>query len=139
LRGAIEVEVIGLERAPGAPSRREIVALCEAATASLAIKDGHLAIQFVDAATIAALNQRHRGKSGPTDVLSFPIDELERQEGVERELGDVIICEEHTIDIAEAIVHGVLHLLGMDHEADEGEMLALQAQILMAGSAGAER
>lgn len=139
MTAAIEVDVIGLERAPKAPSRRQIVVLCEATTASLAIEDGHLAVQFVDAATIAELNERHRGKSGPTDVLSFPIDELEPQEGVERELGDVLICEEHTLDIPEAIVHGVLHLLGMDHETDEGEMLALQAQILATSAAGAER
>jgi probable rRNA maturation factor len=47
----------------------------------------------------------------------------------ERELGDVVICPEHTQDLVEAVVHGVLHLTGMDHETDEGEMLALQAEI----------
>ena len=46
-----------------------------------------------------------------------------------RELGDVVICPEHTEDLLEAVVHGVLHLTGMDHESDEGEMLALQAEI----------
>jgi probable rRNA maturation factor len=45
-------------------------------------------------------------------------------------LGDVVICPEHTEDLVEADVHGVLHLTGMDHEADEGEMLALQAEIM---------
>ena len=45
-------------------------------------------------------------------------------------LGDVVICPEHTEDLLEAVVHGVLHLTGMDHETDEGEMLALQAEIL---------
>jgi probable rRNA maturation factor len=48
----------------------------------------------------------------------------------ERELGDVVICPAHTEDLLEAVVHGVLHLAGMDHEADEGEMLALQAELL---------
>jgi probable rRNA maturation factor len=47
-----------------------------------------------------------------------------------RELGDVVICPEHTVDLREAVVHGVLHLVGMDHEADAGEMLALQAELL---------
>jgi probable rRNA maturation factor len=42
----------------------------------------------------------------------------------------VVICPEHTADIREAVVHGVLHLVGMDHEADAGEMLALQAELL---------
>jgi probable rRNA maturation factor len=42
----------------------------------------------------------------------------------------VVICPEHTHDLAEAVVHGVLHLVGMDHETDEGEMLALQGEIV---------
>ncbi len=49
-----------------------------------------------------------------------------------RELGDVVICPEHTADLTEAAVHGVLHLCGHDHETDDGEMLALQARILEA-------
>ncbi len=47
-----------------------------------------------------------------------------------RELGDVVICPEHTVDVCEAIVHGVLHLVGMDHETDDGEMLELQHALL---------
>ena len=47
-----------------------------------------------------------------------------------RELGDVVICPEHTEDLLEAILHGVLHLVGMDHELDSGEMLAIQAELL---------
>ena len=42
----------------------------------------------------------------------------------------MVICPEHTVDLCEAIVHGVLHLVGMDHETDNGEMLALQAEFL---------
>ena len=44
--------------------------------------------------------------------------------------GDVVICAEHTIDVREAVVHGMLHLLGMDHESDRGEMLELQDELL---------
>ena len=53
-----------------------------------------------------------------------------------RELGDVAICPEYCVDMSlnEATVHGVLHLCGYDHETDDGEMLALQAEIL--GSLG---
>ena len=47
-----------------------------------------------------------------------------------RELGDVVISPEHTEDLLEAVVHGVLHLTGMDHETDDGEMLAVQAEIM---------
>ena len=82
-------------------------------------------------AALLLLNAEHRGKEGPTDVLSFPIDGAEAgvPHGV-RELGDIVICPEHTSDLREAIVHGALHLVGMDHETDDGEMLALQAEIL---------
>jgi probable rRNA maturation factor len=62
-------------------------------------------------------------------VLSFPVDEAGEAAGP-RELGDVVICPEHTEDMTEAVVHGVLHLCGYDHEADDGEMLALQRRVL---------
>jgi probable rRNA maturation factor len=101
---------------------------CMLAAASAGIEDGHMAVEFVDAARIAELNEAHRGKPSPTDVLSFPVDDGGVVVG-ERELGDVVICPEHTEDLLEAVVHGVLHLTGMDHETDEGEMLALQAEI----------
>jgi ssRNA-specific RNase YbeY (16S rRNA maturation enzyme) len=55
--------------------------------------------------------------------------EFETADGA-RELGDVVICPEHAVDVREAIVHGMLHLLGMDHETDDGEMLALQRELL---------
>jgi len=102
---------------------------CMLAAASAGIEDGHVAVEFVDPGRIAALNLEHRGKKGPTDVLSFPVDVDGAPLGP-RELGDVVICPEHTSDLVEAVVHGVLHLTGMDHETDEGEMLALQAEIM---------
>ena len=100
--------------------------------ASAGIDDGHLAIEFVDAPTIAVLNERHRGRPEPTDVLSFPVDEVSAIPGPPalRELGDIVICPEHTADLREAVVHGALHLTGMDHETDDGEMLALQAELI---------
>jgi probable rRNA maturation factor len=93
------------------------------------VADGHLAIAFVDAAEIAVLNAEHRGRNEPTDVVSFPGDGAGPAAGP-RELGDVVICPEHTTDITEAVVHGVLHLCGYDHETDDGRMLALQARVL---------
>jgi probable rRNA maturation factor len=62
-------------------------------------------------------------------VLSFPVDESAPVAGP-RELGDVVICPDHTEDLTEAVVHGVLHLCGYDHETDSGDMLALQARVL---------
>jgi probable rRNA maturation factor len=120
----LEVDVIG--DALAAPL---VMEACMLAAASAGIEDGHLAVEFVDAERITELNGEHRGKPGPTDVLSFGIDESGVAAGP-RELGDVVICPAHTEDLLEAVVHGVLHLTGMDHEADDGEMLALQAEIL---------
>ena len=62
-------------------------------------------------------------------MLSFPLDESAPVAGP-RELGDVVICPDHTEDLTEAVVHGVLHLCGYDHETDAGEMLDLQRRVL---------
>jgi probable rRNA maturation factor len=89
-----------------------------------------VAVEFVGTERIAELNRRWRGKEGPTDVLSFPVDEDRPTGAAPRELGDVVICHEYTEDEPEAVIHGVLHLVGMDHERDDGEMLALQDELL---------
>ena len=86
--------------------------------------EGHLAIALVGEERIRELNREHRGRDAATDVLSFPIDLGPP------ELGDVVICPQHTEDLTEAAVHGVLHLCGLDHESDSGEMLELQARVL---------
>ena len=161
----LEVEVLGSGLLPEGPEPDEVRRLCAAAAARRGVRDGHVAVEFVDAERIAELNGRHRQRPRPTDVLSFPIDgvpapedaapdarpgedaaqgEADARSGggagqgepgtrpgeVPVELGDVIICPEHTVDVREAVVHGMLHLLGMDHEIDEGEMLALQHELL---------
>jgi len=128
----LEVEVFGAGLAPDCPPAPEVQRICELTAARLDVEAGHLAIEFVDRARIAELNARHRGLEGPTDVLSFPIDGLEPMPdgSAPRELGDVVICPAETADMREAIVHGVLHLLGMDHEHDGGEMFALQTEIV---------
>jgi probable rRNA maturation factor len=101
----------------------------EAALGAARIGDGHLAIGFVGEDEIRSLNLAHRSKDEPTDVLSFPVDGAGPAAGP-RELGDVVICPEQTEDMVEAVVHGVLHLCGYDHETDGGEMLALQKRVL---------
>ena len=123
---ALELEVDVIGSALPAARVREAVGY---AVASAGIDAGHVAVSFVTPERIAELNETWRGKSGPTDVLSFPVD-LDGPEIGERELGDVVICPEHTVDLPEAVVHGTLHLVGMDHETDHGEMLALQAEIV---------
>lgn len=128
----LEVEVLGRELTEPPLPVAEIERLCALTLQSAGIRDGHLAIEFVSAERITELNREFRGKAGPTDVLSFPIDELEPlgNDGMPRELGDIVICPAHTVDLREAIVHGTLHLIGMDHETDDGEMLALQDDIM---------
>ena len=109
---------------------------------------------FVDDCAIGRLNYAHRGKARPTDVLSFPWhgeaelaagtkrrDNARKQNGkreFEHFLGDIVISAEtarhnarregHSVanEIRWLILHGALHLLGYDHEADRGEMTALE-------------
>lgn len=100
-----------------------------ASLSAAGVDDGHLSLELVDAERIHELNLEHRGKDKPTDVLSFPIDGTGPSAGP-RELGDVVICPEHTADLTEAAVHGTLHLCGYDHETDDGEMLELQARVI---------
>jgi probable rRNA maturation factor len=133
----LEVEVIGLpDGEVDELTALDVEELCALALSSAGIEDGHVAVAFVDEETMQMLNRDHRGRDTPTDVLSFPIDGVEPLDepradgGAPRELGDVVICPPCTEDVSEAVVHGALHLTGMDHEADEGEMLALQAELL---------
>ena len=126
----LDIEVLGIELlGNSAPTALEARELCVLALASAGIDEGHLAVEFVDAERIQTLNREYRQLDKPTDVLSFGVDEDGDPLGP-RELGDIVICPEHTTDLREAIVHGTLHLTGMDHEADEGQMLALQSELM---------
>ncbi len=100
-----------------------------------------LSIAIVDIAEMAELNAGYRDKEGPTDVLSFPCDDPCAVVGPDEPvtLGDVVIAPEiaerqaadfgHTVEeeLNLLLVHGVLHLLGYDHEADE-DAEAMQAR-----------
>jgi probable rRNA maturation factor len=120
--------------------------------------DAELSVLFVDVATMTGLHQRFMDEDGPTDVLSFPLDddlvELGRwpdasttgpdrgasnPEDAPLLLGDVVICPEvaatnapehagtYEDEIALLVVHGVLHVLGMDH-VDDSTTAAMQAR-----------
>lgn len=117
---------MSLDLSDVSPDLRDAVA---AALRAAGVEDGHLAVELVGTDRIRELNREHRGTDAPTDVLAFPIDELDPVAGP-RELGDVAISPPHCSDVTEAAVHGVLHLCGYDHETDDGEMLALQADVL---------
>jgi probable rRNA maturation factor len=119
-------------------------AVLSAAFAAEGVTDGEVGLAVVGRSEMARLNGEHRGKPDATDVLSFPLDMHDPlPDGVPRQLGDVVICPAvaaaEGTPIEHLLVHGALHLLGWDHEADEGEMLARQAQIVQELEARAAR
>ena len=105
-------------------------------------RDAELTLRIVEPAESQALNRLYRGKDKPTNVLSFPA-ELPEELGLPL-LGDVVICRDVVeteareqgkpveAHWAHMVVHGVLHLLGYDHQSDEqaDEMEALEAGIM---------
>ncbi|MGH2905612.1 MAG: rRNA maturation RNase YbeY [Solirubrobacterales bacterium] len=131
-----EIDLV-VEVDPGV-SERDLLLAAETTVERLGVREGHMAIEIVGETRIHELNREHRANDKPTDVLSFPMD----GEGVAvtgppppriagpLELGDVVICPAFTEDMTEAVVHGVLHLCGYDHETDGGDMLALQDEIV---------
>jgi probable rRNA maturation factor len=87
--------------------------------------DADLSVSFVDEAEIAELHARYMGEPGPTDVLSFPIDDQPSEHDGRRMLGDVVIAPsvaarnnpaDPAAEMRLLLVHGILHLLGSDHE-----------------------
>jgi len=110
-------------------------AVLRSALAAEGVDSGEVGLEFVDERRIAELNGEHRGKPSTTDVLSFPIDgRALLPEGVPRQLGDLVVCpavaSAEGTPIATLLVHGVLHLVGYDHETDGGAMLARQNELL---------
>lgn len=110
-----------------------------------------MTMRLVEPATIATLNEQWMGKQGPTDVLSFPMDELTPGRGEPEDdddpgyLGDIALCPQiaeqqapaagHDRDdeIALLTVHGMLHLMGYDHATPEehAEMFGIQGRLLV--------
>jgi probable rRNA maturation factor len=111
------------------------------ATTVLPVTVTGVTVAFVSDSAMRELNRRWRRKRGTTDVLSFPAkqDEFEKQE--ETSLGDIVISAQQAArqaaendltfgdEIAQLILHGLLHLCGYDHESDKGEMNRLEIRL----------
>jgi probable rRNA maturation factor len=116
-------------------------AFVESALKVVPAKGAGVTVVFVSDRVMRELNRRWRGKSGTTDVLSFPAgeDEFEGFEGAT--LGDVVISLEQAArqaaeqglgfeeEVSQLVLHGVLHLCGYDHETDKGEMNRLELRL----------
>jgi probable rRNA maturation factor len=137
----VEIDVEDVSGTPGSPSEAEFRRWAAAAFADRRI-EAEVSIRIVGETEGAELNARYRGKTGPTNVLSFP---AELPAGVPLPtVGDLVICapvvtrEAHaqgkqpSAHWAHLTVHGCLHLIGYDHEqeAEAAEMEALETDIL---------
>jgi probable rRNA maturation factor len=111
---------------------------------------GEISITLVIPDRMAELNERYMGKSGPTDVLSFPIDGPGDPglgaEGPPRLIGEVVLCPEVAAQQATAgveaeldllVAHGVLHLLGYDHDTESGAEQMRLREHKLTGRSGA--
>lgn len=135
------IEVQRVSESSDLPTDAEFSAWANAA-AENSEEEFDLVIRIVDEAESAALNERYRGKNGATNVLSFPTEVPD--EVNEHALGDLVICapvvrreaseqgKAENAHWAHMIVHGVLHLRGLDHidESEAREMESLETAIL---------
>jgi len=98
---------------------------------------------IVDDSTMKTLNSQHRGKAQSTDVLSFPLETPFTQQPIfDMPLGSIVICEDYVHQKAKELkhstedetallfIHGLLHLLGFNHEEDDGEMRKREKEII---------
>jgi probable rRNA maturation factor len=135
-----EIEIQTVFESAGQPNQQQIQLWIDAALDDFN-QDTEIVVRIVDEQESAQLNEQYRHKSGPTNILSFPVDV---PEGVELNLlGDLVICapvvakealEQDKLlahHWAHMIVHGVLHLLGYDHIGDDDAELMENKEIVI--------
>ena len=150
------VEVANRTRVP--VGEVAVAALVDLVLAAEGAAGAEVGVTFVGERRMRALNREHRARDAVTDVLAFPLEDEEEiavvreaqggareaaaPDGPPRLLGDVVICARQALrqaraaglppaaELAVLLVHGTLHLLGYDHEADAGHMAVRQAELL---------
>lgn len=128
----IDVEASSALDVDVAPLIDLVVRVC----AHLGLARASVGLMIVGPDEMTTINGDHRSKPEPTDVLAFPIDGPDAldgwpEDGPAPELGDIVICPAAAQEaLGTLAVHGLLHLLGYDHETDGGQMLALQDEIM---------
>jgi probable rRNA maturation factor len=112
-----------------------LMALARTTLLGEGIEDAELSISLVTEDEMAGLHERYLHEAGPTDVLSFPLDDEAGEDGL-RQLGDVVIApviaarnnpDDPAAELRLLLVHGILHLLGHDH-MDDGERAEMWAR-----------
>ncbi len=108
-----------------------------------ALTSSDVELIITDDETMQALNSEHRGKASSTDVLSFPLETPFTEQTVfDMPLGSIVIAKRYVVQKAKELghsiqdelsllfIHGMLHLLGFDHETDEGEMRVRESELI---------
>jgi probable rRNA maturation factor len=124
-------------RQPVQVDEGELVAVAERTLIEEGRDRGELSLSLVTPEEMADLHVRYMGEEGPTDVLSFPMDE-------EWLLGDVIVCPAEAArnnpdlpaELRLLVSHGVLHILGYDHDEEEGRRVMWAKQAEYSGNVG---
>ena len=124
-----------------------VAALVDCVLAAEGAAGAEVGVAFVGERRMRALNRVHRAHDAVTDVLAFPLEDVDESlttapDGPPRLLGDVVVCPRQALrqaraaglppsaELAVLLVHGTLHLLGYDHETDAGRMALRQAELL---------
>jgi len=141
---AVEIEIVNKQRLvpvdPGALARLARNVILGIGNAREISRSSGMAVAIVRSRQMRRLNRAHRSKDTDTDVLSFPAGPGHDRKG-DSYLGDVVICADVALrqssqagltierEIAELLIHGVLHLAGYDHEVDNGQMSRLELKL----------
>ena len=140
----IEIEIESDDWIAALPTAESVVE--RAATAALGQTAGDIVVLLTDDAAVKDLNHRFRDRDRPTNVLSFPGGEMPMPDGAAAHLGDIVlafgVCRDEAVEqgkslenhLTHLVVHGVLHLLGRDHEDEvEAEAMEAEERTLLAG------